>query len=56
MALYCRKCKSFRKVDMHDFLTSRKKQIVCGHCATVLMTLVELYEEMEYNELYYDEV
>lgn len=56
MFLYCKGCKVFRKVDIHDFLNSQKKQVVCGHCATVIMTLVEFYEDMEYNELYYDEV
>ncbi len=52
MTLYCQTCKVLRTVDIYDFLKSHKTQIVCGICANVLMTLQELYEELDYSDIY----
>ena len=55
-SFYCRKCKAFRKVDVSDFLNTRKTRIVCGSCNTVLITRQEIYEDSDIDDLYYFEV
>lgn len=55
-SFWCSTCKVWRLVDINDFLDSGKVRIVCGHCATTLITIKELYEDADYFDLYQWEV
>lgn len=52
MSIYCAGCKIFRKVNIDEFLQSKKRQVVCGICLTVIITRDEIYSDMDYYSLY----